>query len=212
MEGFLPSLIPFFRKYALETVFLTLALLCTALSFVFFLPRTTSQPVPQPALGETAPSPAQVLYVDVSGSVANPDVYKLKAGARLKDAIRQAGGLTDEADKAFFGRNYNLARLLSDQEKIFVPSLYDTGNGTVLENKRVLDYTQPQVAVATTELQTRISVNSATPEELDSLPSVGAKTAQLIIQNRPYTALDELVRKKALDQKTYDSLLSLISL
>jgi competence protein ComEA len=43
-----------------------------------------------------------------------------------------------------------------------------------------------------------VSVNSASLSELDLLPGVGPVTAQKIIDNRPYTSLEELVSKKAI--------------
>jgi competence protein ComEA len=71
------------------------------------------------------------------------DVYKLNFGARVKDALNLAGGFSEEADKQFFIRNFNLARLISDQEKIYVPSLQETINGFFVENRQTLPVFSP---------------------------------------------------------------------
>ena len=54
--------------------------------------------------------------VDVKGAVANPGVYTLKANARVTDAIKAAGGMTEDAD----AKSVNLAASLSDEEVIYV--------------------------------------------------------------------------------------------
>ncbi len=72
-----------------------------------------------------------------------PDVYEVVLGARLKDVLIKAGGLSENADKDFFYRNFNLARIVNDQEKYYIPSLLETSNGIFIENLRTLDYTSP---------------------------------------------------------------------
>ena len=54
--------------------------------------------------------------VDVKGAVVKPGVYTLKASARVTDAIKAAGGMTEDAD----AKSVNLAASLSDEEVIYV--------------------------------------------------------------------------------------------
>ena len=57
------------------------------------------------------------LVVHVVGQVAKPGLVRLKAGARVADAIESAGGATRAADLTAM----NLARALVDGEQVFVP-------------------------------------------------------------------------------------------
>jgi DNA uptake protein ComE-like DNA-binding protein len=61
---------------------------------------------------------------------------------------------------------------------------------------------QPAPA-AKTEL---IDINSASKEELDALPGIGAARSEAIIKGRPYKRKDELVQKKILQQAVYDKI------
>jgi DNA uptake protein ComE-like DNA-binding protein len=55
-----------------------------------------------------------------------------------------------------------------------------------------------------------VDINSATKEELDALPGVGAARAEAIIKNRPYRAKNELADKKIIPQATYDGIRDMI--
>ena len=94
----------------------------------------------QPTTENQSPT---TLSVEVSGAVVEQDVYEVSPGTRLKDMIDLAGGLSDEADKRYVARNYNLAKYVGDQEKIYIPYIRDIVNGTFVEQKRILEYLQP---------------------------------------------------------------------
>src|SRR5204863_8407261 len=107
----------------------------------------------------TPAAPAEVV-IDVTGAVRRPGLYRLAQGARVADAVRRAGGATRRADLSLV----NLAQLVADGEQVIVPrrGAPAASGGTAGEGSS----TGP------------LHLNSATVEELDTLPGVGPATAQ----------------------------------
>lgn len=104
------------------------------------------------------PPPAGLL-VYVSGAVPHPGLYRLRRGDRVFDAIAAAGGMSSEADRA---RMPNLAGRLRDGEQIRVPF----------------------AKAATGTVATRANLNTATLEELQSIPGFTEGLAKEVIDYR----------------------------
>ena len=127
---------------------------------------------PRPAaasLQRAAPAPAAVLVVHVVGAVHRPGLYKLRDGSRVADAVRRAGGATRRAELA----GVNLAASLADGTQIVVPSRVATGS-----------VAKPSGEPMPNAPPAKVSLGSATLEQLDALPGVGPVTAQKILDYR----------------------------
>jgi competence protein ComEA len=116
---------------------------------------------------EAGQAKAAPLVVHVVGAVARPGLYRLKDGSRVDDAIARAGGATGKAALELV----NLAAPIADGQQIVVPM---QGEAPVLAAGG-----EPGGAAGG-----RVHLNSATLEQLDTLPGVGPVTAQAILDYR----------------------------
>jgi competence protein ComEA len=158
--------------------------------------------VTQPPIGEV------VVYV--SGAVKSPGLYKLQPGSRLAEALELSGGALPTADKTQLQKSINLAEELTDSQHLYIPfaaELTPTAGESELTAVAFQQQTNP-----TTAQSVKISINTASQKELEGLPKVGAKTAEMIIAGRPYTDLFQLVGTKVLSQSAYDEIKGQLSL
>ncbi|MFO0703382.1 MAG: helix-hairpin-helix domain-containing protein [Patescibacteria group bacterium] len=159
----------------------------------------------------------QNIYVDISGAVNKPGVYSVKNGSRLFQLIDIADGLSIEADREFLARNYNLAIPVEDQQKIYIPKITDVENGLFTENIKNVSTKVNQLSDDTEfvnqskSINNKISINTASVAELESLSGVGEVTAQRIISGRPYNSVDDLLSKDIVKQALFDKIAQFLS-
>lgn len=163
-----------------------------------------SEAVASPGLdAQSLPSQLGWLYVDVSGAVEHPGLYRVRTGARVADAITAAGGLKPEADYTFITQKLNLAKLLNDSDKLFIPILEVPDLRSDLPS---LSQSKVEVTSELTATDPGVSINQATLEELENLAGVGEKRANDILQNRPYADLHDLIDKGILSENLFNKL------
>lgn len=138
---------------------------------------------------ETAASGEVVVHV--AGAVSTPGIYTLPADSRVDDAVRAAGATAD-ADLS----QLNLAQKLADGQKITVPAAGET--------PAPADNTAPSDSSQSGAL---ININTATLEELETLPSIGEVRAQAIIAYREehggFRTTDELMEVSGIGEKIF---------
>ena len=176
---------------------------------------SSDQPAPLSPKTETS-GPKEKIYVDLSGAVMSPQTYEVEQGTRLFSLIEKAGGLSPEADKSYIQRNYNFSVILTDQQKIHMPSVYEVRDGYFTEKRKLvsLDVTTTHAdksAVSNTDTSL-ISLNESSLETLKILSGVGDVTAQRIIAGRPYTQVQDLLDRGIIKQSLYDDIVNYLEL
>ena len=143
------------------------------------------------AIMSTTTTQAPLVWVQVAGAVRRPGVYQLADDARVFQAIVAAGGFTEDADEEAVAQ----AAQLSDGCRIYVPVLGETVPGAV-QGPTESSAGITGGASAAGSSGGVVSLNSATADELDSLPGIGPALAQQIITYRetqgPFTSIDQL--------------------
>ena len=137
---------------------------------------------------------AENIIVDVAGAVNSPKVVELPADSRVADAIAAAGGLTKDADTS----QINQAAFLNDGEKIYIPEIGEE------------DLSSSGLSASIAKEASKIDINTATSEELQTLNGVGPATAEKIISYRSdvgyFKDIDELKNVDGIGDKTFEKL------
>lgn len=145
-----------------------------------------------------APTPQGQVVVSVVGLVGKPGLVTLDPGARIADALTAAGGPLDGADLL----ELNMARRLSDGEQIVVgiapvPGEPATMGSSVSPGQSPAASSQaPSTPGAAPTPDGLVNLNSATQEQLETLPGIGPVTAAAIIAwrdaNGRFNSVDQL--------------------
>jgi competence protein ComEA len=148
--------------------------------------------------------------VHVTGAVAAPGVITLPVGARVEEAVAEAGGLTGEADTV----RVNLARPLVDGEQIVV--LREGEDPPPPPDGPIVDGTAaPEAATAPGGTGGRLDVNTADGPALETLPGIGPALAQRIITHReqhgPFREPGDLRDVSGIGEKRFQDLADLVT-
>lgn len=108
----------------------------------------------------------EMVCIYVCGAVNSPGVYTLPAGSRICDAFAAAGGFTEEAAIDY----WNQAKLLKDGDMIYVPTIEEAS--------------QREFSLQEDADDGKVNINTATEEELMTLPGIGVSKAKAIIAYR----------------------------
>ena len=140
-------------------------------------------------VGELSDFKENLIWVHVCGQVNNPGVYSFSENSRVFDAVEAAGGFTKEADRD----SVNLAMNLTDEGKIYIPSIKE-------ENE----------SGGQSQSDGRINVNTATLNDLMSLPGIGEKRAESILKLREkkgsFQTVEELLEAEGIKEGIFEEI------
>ncbi len=148
-----------------------------------------------------APTPAPIM-IDIDGAVQHPGVYALPRDSRVQEAIQAAGGLSQQANQSAV----NLATRLKDGDKLTIPA---AGTQVALPQSSESTPVKAKSSAQATP-GAPVNINTATLEELQTLPGIGATRAQQIIDYRQanggFKSIDELQNVTGIGPATYEKL------
>lgn len=154
------------------------------------------------------------LRVQVTGVVALPGVYALPPGSIVQDAVNAAGGALPDADLS----GINLALPLADGMRIVIPLRSPAGPPnfqTPPDSSRPASSQPPVSDPGPTPSGGTVNINTATLEELETLPGIGPATAQKIVDyreaNGPFLSVEDLIYVSGIGPATMDRLRPLIT-
>ncbi len=126
------------------------------------------------------------IWVFVCGAVESPQVVKLPVGSRAMVAVKMAGGMTEDADESFV----NLAAILEDGEKLYIPTKEEAVSLSIQEEKESL-----------------VNINTAGTKELCTLLGIGESRAEDIIAYRethgPFAAIEDIMKVPGIKENAF---------
>ncbi len=160
------------------------------------------------------------VHVAVGGEVASPGTYVLRGDARLSDLVTAAGGYTDRAERTAL----NPAARVSDGVEYIIPTQTARAAASPTRAAPATFVAAPTAgstvppspasrqtpATGTATPPGRLNINTATKEELESLPAIGPTIAQRIVDDRtangPYKQVEDLARVRGISARTVEQL------
>ena len=169
---------------------------------------------------ETEKEGEETIVVHVSGAINIEGIVELEAGSRIANAIEKAGGVKENADMT----DINLAYPLEDGMKIHIPTKEETeankNNENMIDESYVTsssggvsskeDTNSTQGSSKLTTSNEKVNINTATQEELDTLPGIGPSIASKIIdyreQNGKFNSIEEIKEVSGIGDAKYEKI------
>lgn len=182
----------FFFKYRFQILFFLIGAILVGLGLFIFKDKQSLHSSSIEVLEDATEGLGENLeiVVEVAGAVEKPGVYKLTKGARVEEALISSGGISADANRLWMEKSLNRAAKLIDGQKIYIPREDEQISGVSASNLG--------------QGSGLINVNVASQKELESLWGIGPVTAQNIIEQRPYSSVEELLSKKILKSNVYE--------
>lgn len=140
---------------------------------------------------ETRVAEPQTVYVYVCGAVRTPGVVEVPEGSRAAEALELAGGMTTESDPFYV----NLAEIVTDGQKLYFPTASEA---------------EELEAAGKAAEEGLVNINTASADELCTLPGIGASRAADIVRYREksgaFQTKEDIMKVSGIKQNAYDKL------
>ena len=155
------------------------------------------------------------IIVHISGEVISPGVISLEEGARIVDAINMADGVTEEADLS----KVNLAYVLEDAQKIYIPNINEKEEKEIVENMEdgvvisgsgMSDENNFSSGNSSKNEIVKININTADVKELQKLSGIGESIALRIVtyrkENGKFNSIEDLKNVSGIGENKFNKI------
>lgn len=161
-------------------------------------------------LGTSDSNQQQKFPVYIVGEVKKPGIYLIAKGTFLYQLVEMAGGLSSNAAR----NSINLAFLIPGNQMIKIPSIKDVSSGNIGGTSDQIIITKDNGFEATSSsannANAKVNINTATSEQLETLPGVGAATAQMIIdyrtKNGGFKIIQDIMKISGIKESKYNQI------
>ena len=154
----------------------------------------------------------KTIKVEIKGEVLNPNVYVLKNGSTIKELIDVAGGVKEDVDTY----TINMTKVLDDGDVVVMYKDEKLEGLNYKVNEILNDKSTDEYITNEIWDSSKISINSATKEELMSLPSIGEAKASAIIEYRTknglFKKLEDIKNVKGIGNALYEKIKDYINI
>lgn len=141
-----------------------------------------------------------LIYVHICGAIKAPGVYEVEEGERLITIVTMAGGFVKEAAIDYV----NLASIVKDGEKIYIPTLHE-----IKERNLLKDGLEESWNIIEEKTEKKVNLNTALLEELMTLSGIGESKALAIIQYREkhaFQSIEEVMNIEGIKQGVFQKI------
>ena len=149
------------------------------------------------------------IIVHISVEVISPGVISLEEGARIVDAINMADGVTQEADLS----KVNLAYVLEDAQKIYIPNINEKEEKEIVENIEdgvVISGSGTSNGNDSKNEDVKININTANVKELQKLSGIGESIALRIVtyrkENGKFNSIEDLKNVSGIGENKFNKI------
>ncbi len=175
----------------------------------------------------------ELVKVDIKGKVKSPGVYEVNINSRVMDVIKKAGGLESDADTS----TINLSKKVYDEMVIIIYSKGEVtninttkdsenkiivdckNNNNKIENEACIDNVNdnsktqqvPDTKITSKkEEKTKVNINTASLDELETLSGIGEAKARAIIEyrseNKEFKSIEDILNVKGIGQALFEKI------
>lgn len=188
---------PMYKKSLL--ILFCIALFASVSTFYYLYTQEDTTPIITDKTQDKQEDTTITVYV--SGEVNSPGLVELPSDSRIADAIKACGDFTPLADKA----KINLAQKLTDGMQIQVNS-----KAPVINSNEQVNDTNSNSSSNNNSSSNLININTATKEDLDTLPGIGPATAQKIIDYRQehgnFSSIEDIKNVKGIGEAKFSKM------